>query len=236
MLSSNIDNKYICNRKIVIEIRFVSNFSIIDKRGQLLDSLLKLDNFKNKYGSMNMSRILAGNGSDEDSCTTTFAVYHNRISYISSKIDSVESFYSLFDKAYQIVLGIIGNIDVLRIGCRTLGTYTVKENDFNQILHKFIKAFPNNFFFDDFEPKDLCFQLQHDKGMYRIGPINKNDNFLAEEFSNSECKKHVGIAIDADNFITNSKEAINDKKLIKDVYLYALSVEKTLYERVSSLF
>lgn len=47
--------------------------------------------------------------------------------------------------------------------------------------------------------------------------------------------KHVGIALDADNYINNSIHEINDPKLIKDVYMYALSVEKNLYDRVSTL-
>lgn len=234
-MQANIDNKVIRNRKIALELRFKPTFSIIDKRGLLLDSLLEVEAFKDKYGSLNASRIIVGNAPEEPDCTSTFAVYHNRISYISSKIDSLDSYFSVFEKAYAKVMGVIGQQTITRIGCRTLGSYTVKENNYSNVLHTFMKAFPTQMFYEGFETKDFCFQVQHDKGMYRIGPVNKEDNFLFEEFS-EDCVKHVGIAIDADNFITNSKESINDVKLIKDVYLYALSVEKNLYERVSSYF
>ena len=46
-MKSNIDNKLVGNRKIVIELRFQPHFSIIDKRGEILDSLLKIEAFKN---------------------------------------------------------------------------------------------------------------------------------------------------------------------------------------------
>ena len=235
-MKSNIDNKLIGNRKIVIELRFLPHFSIIDKRGEILDSLLKIDAFKNLYGSMNASRILVGNNAEEENCTTTFAVYHNRISYISSKIDSVDSFFSLFEQSYKAVLDITGCLDIVRIGCRTLGTYHVKGiNDFNRILRSFVKAFPTNIFFNDFTASDLCLHIIHDKGMYRIGPVNKDDGFIMGEFQGENNVKHVGIALDADNYINNSISEINDPKLIKDVYMYALSVEKNLYDRVSTL-
>ena len=235
-MKSNIDNKLVGNRKIVIELRFQPHFSIIDKRGEILDSLLKIEAFKNLYGNMNASRILVGNNADEDSCSTTFAVYHNRISYISSKIDSVESFFSLFDQSYKAVLNITGDLNIVRIGCRTLGTYYVKGiNDFNSILQSFVNAFPTDIFFNDFTTRDLCLHIVHDKGMYRIGPVNKDDGFIMGEFQGENNVKHVGIALDADNYINNSIHEINDSKLIKDVYMYALSVEKNLYDRVSTL-
>lgn len=235
-MKSNIDNKLIGNRKIVIELRFLPHFGIIDKRGEILDSLLKLDAFKNLYGNMNASRILVGNDLEEQKCTTTFAVYHNRISYISSKIDSVDSFFSLFEKSYKSVLDITGSLEIVRIGCRTLGTYYVKDtNDFNRILRSFVNAFPTNIFFNDFSTRDLCLHIVHDKGMYRIGPVNKDDGFIMGEFQEENNVKHVGIAIDADNYINNSLHEINDPKLIKEVYMYALSVEKNLYDRVSTL-
>lgn len=235
-MKSNIDSKLIGNRKIVIELRFKAHFSIIDKRGEILDTLLGIDAFKNKFGSMNATRILVGNDVEEQQCTTTFAVYHNRISYISSKIDSVESFFSLFDQSYKAVLEFSGSLEIERIGCRILGTYHVKGiNDFNSILRSFVNAFPARIFFDDFTTRDLCLHVVHDKGMYQIGPVNKEDGFIMREFQGENNVQHVGIAIDADNYINNSLHEINDPRLIKEVYMYALSVEKNLYDRVSTL-
>lgn len=69
--------------------------------------------------------------------------------------------------------------------------------------------------------------------MYRIGPVSENDNFYDKEFDLGDCQKHVGIAIDTDNFLTNEIKNIDDKSLIKDVYTLSLSVEKELYSNLA---
>ena len=68
--------------------------------------------------------------------------------------------------------------------------------------------------------------------MYQIGPVSINDDFYRREFDISDCIKHVGVAIDTDNYLTNDAQAINEKSLIKDVYMLSLSVEKELYSNL----
>ena len=69
--------------------------------------------------------------------------------------------------------------------------------------------------------------------MYQIGPLNEEDGFYDREFRISDCKKHVGVVIDTDNYLTNETQNINSKSLIKDVYTLSLSVEKDLYSNLA---
>ena len=63
-------------------------------------------------------------------------------------------------------------------------------------------------------------------------PFDANDDFYIREFDVPNCNKHVGIAIDTDNYLTNETREINDKSLIKEVYMLSLSVEKELYSNL----
>ncbi len=72
--------------------------------------------------------------------------------------------------------------------------------------------------------------------MYNVGPVKEDkDAFIEQNFAESYRIKHVGIAIDTDNYLTNEKEPINDKSLIKDTYILSLSVEKQLFENLKEL-
>lgn len=48
-----------------------------------------------------------------------------------------------------------------------------------------------------------------------------------------DCKKHIGVVIDTDNYLTNETQNINAKSLIKDIYTLSLSVEKNLYSNLA---
>jgi hypothetical protein len=41
--------------------------------------------------------------------------------------------------------------------------------------------------------------------MYNTGPLSEDDVFYKKEFDIEGCEKHVGIAIDTDNYLTNLK-------------------------------
>ena len=72
--------------------------------------------------------------------------------------------------------------------------------------------------------------------MYNVGPVKEDkDAFIEQNFAESYRIKHAGIAIDTDNYLTNEKEPINDKSLIKDTYILSLSVEKQLLENLKEL-
>lgn len=86
---------------------------------------------------------------------------------------------------------------------------------------------------EKYPSKDLAFTLTYENGMYRIGPISERDNFYDKEFDWGDCEKHVGVAIDTDNYLTNEVKDINEKSLIKDVYTLSLAVEKELYSNLA---
>jgi hypothetical protein len=125
---------------------------------------------------------------------------------------------------------------IIRVGCRIQGTYRCKNNDYSQIVNSFKSLFPSQFLLDDYNAKDMRFQLNYQNGHYHIGPISKDDVFLKNEFPFDEVNKNAGFAIDTDNYIIRSKEKeiINDN-IIKDVYITSLSVEKSLFEKLNTL-
>lgn len=102
------------------------------------------------------------------------------------------------------------------------------------MLKNFKDSFPANFLLDKYPAKDMLFNLTYQNGMYKIGPLDIDDDFYRREFDLPDCNKHIGIAIDTDNYLTNELHQINDKSLIKDVYMLSLSVEKELYSNLMS--
>ena len=83
------------------------------------------------------------------------------------------------------------------------------------------------------EGEIILFQNIYKNGMYSIGPAkDKDDSFVLQTFDISYRKKHVGVAIDTDNYLTNENNNISEKQAIKDVFVLSLSVEKDLYSNL----
>lgn len=77
--------------------------------------------------------------------------------------------------------------------------------------------------------------MEYENGMYQIGPLSLDDSFYDREFNNSQVIKHVGFAIDTDNYLTNEMKSINDRELIRNIYTLSLSVEKDLLNNLANL-
>ena len=232
-MKDNIEAKYIGNRKIIIEIRFEPKVTMLDKKGELVEVLQHTEAFNVFHWEIDQAEVTLRDTVEKDEADNIAIVAFNRFSFISSKIDSVESFYAKFKKLYQAVLNVLGDITVKRIGCRIIGTYKVQSSDYKGLLDSFKASFPSKFYFDKYPAKDLLFRLDYDNGMYQVSPLDIEDNFYNREFKQSNKQKHVGIAIDTDNYLTNELKSINDKDLIRDVYTLSLSVEKELLSNFS---
>lgn len=232
-MKDNIRNLDILNRKIVIELRFEPHVLFLDKKGSLIEGLqnLKFNNFK--HWEVGDSNLALRDTKEKDLTRNQILVELTRLGYISSQISSIENFYSNFNAIYKVVLDILGEFRITRIGCRILGSYQVKSTTFEDILINFKKTFPNSFFIDDFTAKDLLFHVNYQNGMYEIGPINNDDTFLKREFPYKDRNNNVGIAIDTDNFLLKtSTESIDTPSRIKDVLFASLAVEKSLFENM----
>jgi|WetSurMetagenome_2_1015567.scaffolds.fasta_scaffold02563_17 hypothetical protein len=228
-MKNNISNSEIFNRKIIIELRFDNKVVFFDKKGILVDSLRNELNMRNnEYWEIGNSNILITDTEKKEDANESVYLTLNSFGFISKKVESVDSYWNKFQKIYDQVLNILGSINVIRIGCRIIGTYKSKSNEFSSILNNFKEVFPNKFLLNNYPTKDLLFRLTYQNGMYQIGPINKDDNFLKREFINNY-QNNIGFAIDTDNYVTNDKKKINEKNLIYNVYLLSLSVEKDLY-------
>ena len=220
-LANNLDSKVIGNRKIIIETRFDPIVSMLDKRGQIVDTVLSSGLINTPHWEVGPSEVNFRDCENRDDARNFLSVRFNRINIMSLQIDSIESYFNRFSKLYEKITGVIGTGVVRRIGCRVMGSYYTRSSSYDSILSNFLKLFPVN--------------LTYTGGMYQIGPLNTVDPFYEREFNNSFCKKHVGVAIDTDNYITNDEKPIDKVSLIKDIYTLSLSVEKDLYTMLSEL-
>lgn len=235
-MENTISAKSINNRKIIIEIRFAPNPLVIDKRGALLSKFIESKLINAPHWELGTGEIKMSDNADANEIRTTIFSDINRLTVVSSNISSNESFYHLFDKTYKSFKEVIGEIDIVRIGCRILGTYKSQSNDYSKILMGFKNMFPSQILLEDYNVTDLRLQLNYQNGQYHVGPINKKDKFLNKEFSHSDAVNGIGFAIDTDNYMLKGPalKKINDVS-IKDVILTSLSVEKSLFEKLSIL-
>ena len=228
-MKDNIDSKNIGNRKFIIELRFEPKVSMLDKKGAIVELIEKAKPFNIFHWEIGQGEVTIRDHENKEDTSNTIIVTFNRFNFISNKINSIEEFYSKFEKIYNAITTALGDLVIKRIGCRIIGTYKVKSSDYNTILNKFKNSFPSKFFIDKYPAKDFLFNLVYENGMYQIGPLNQEDDFYDREFRNKDRVQHVGIAIDTDNYLTNELKNINDKSLIKDIYTLSLSVEKDLF-------
>ena len=228
-MKDNIDSKSIGNRKFIIELRFDHKVTLSDKKGAIIENIKALNIFVPLHWEIGVANAIIWDGEKKENARNIVMIELNRLCYISSKVDSVDCFYSNFSKIYDCVGNELGDFNIRRIGCRIQGTYKTKSTEFDTILDKMKKGFPSQFYLH-------AFQLNYKNGMYNVGPVKEDkDAFTEQNFAESYRIKHVGVAIDTDNYLTNEKESINEKSLIKDTYILSLSVEKQLFENLKDL-
>ena len=235
-MKDNIESKNIGNRKFIIELRFNHKVTIYDKKGAIIEGIKALNLFYPINWEIGIANIHIWDAEKKKDARNNVLIELNRISFVSSNIGSVESYFNNFEKIYSCIISEIGDIDILRVGSRIQGTYKTLSNSYDTILDKLKKGFPSQFYLNDYPATDMLFQLNYKNGMYNIGPVNnKNDAFVEQNFAESYRINHIGIAIDTDNYLTNEKGPINDKQLIKDTYILSLSVEKDLFNNLKDL-
>ena len=235
-MKENIDSKKIGNRKFIIELRFNHKVTLSDKKGAIIENIKSCNFFTPFHWEIGVANATIWDNNKKEDARNIIMIELNRLCVISTKIDTVASFFDRFMKIYECVEKEIGAFDIIRIGCRIQGTYKIESLDFNSILEKMKKGFPRQFYLEDFPATDLMFQLNYKNGMYQIGPAKgEKDTFVENNFSESCRINHVGFAIDTDNYITNQRGPINDKKMSKDIYPRSLSVEKKLFDNLIKL-
>jgi hypothetical protein len=235
-MEDSIKSTSINNRKIVIEIRYEPNPSVIDSRGSLVKKLVEAKLIPDAQWELGIGEIKLSNSLKANESRQLIYADLHRLTLINSKKDTNASFFHFVEKAFKIFKEVIPSYTIIRIGCRIQGTYQCKSNDYNQIVNNFKALFPSQFLLEDFNVKDMRFQLVYQNGQYHIGPVNKEDGFVKTEFPFDDATKSIGFAIDTDNYIIRSKEieTISDS-VIKDVYITSLSVEKSLFDKLNSL-
>lgn len=232
-MKNNIDNSLITNRKIIIEIRFQPTPKFLDLKGTILDKINNLNIINAADWSIGDSALKIADNNQDDLIRNLIQVEINRLSLISTKVDSIEKFVDNFSKLYSAIKEVLGDLNIQRIGCRIQGTYKTKSTKFSDILKNFKDAFPNQIFLQDYPTKDLRLQIVYQNGTYHIGPLDKNDQFLLRTFKYPERKDSIGIAIDTDNYLLKTNDNnLNSLSKIKDVITASLAVEKSLVENL----
>ncbi len=232
-MKNNIDSSLITNRKIIIEIRFQPAPKFLDLKGTILDRVNTLNIIKAADWSIGDSALKIADSNQDELIRNLIQIEINRLSIISTKVDSIEKFVDDFSKLYSAVKEILGELNIQRIGCRIQGTYKTKSTKFSDILKNFKESFPNQIFLKDYPTKDLRLQIVYQNGTYHIGPLAENDQFLLRTFKYPERKNSIGIAIDTDNYLLKTDNTnLNSFSKIKDVITASLAVEKSLVENL----
>lgn len=232
-MKDNIESKKIGNRKIIIELRFDHKVILSDKKGAIVEKIKSLNLFASFHWEIGLANLSVFDHSKRNESRNTIILELNRFSFISTKIDSIESYYNNFEKIYSEIVSELGPLNIQRIGCRIQGTYYTKSNDIGKIITNMKSSFPSTFLLNEYPTTDILFQNIYKNGMYSLGPAKeKDDSFVQQTFDISYRKKHVGVAIDTDNYLTNENNNISEKQAIKDVFVLSLSVEKDLYSNL----
>ncbi|MGD9706665.1 MAG: hypothetical protein AB7V07_03205 [Candidatus Delongbacteria bacterium] len=233
-MEDSIKSSSINNRKIIMEIRYEPNLDFIDRRGNFLSNLKKEEIIKNSHWALGLNDIKLYDTKEPQNNRKLIYCDINRLSMSSSKIETNASFSHFFDKTHSIFKTMFSECKIIRIGCRIQGTYKCKNTDYLKIVENFKLLFPQQFFLDDFEIKDMKYNLIYQNGQYHIGPINKDDGFIKSNFSYDEADMTVGFGIDTDNYMVKDLEYLDEKSML-DVYRASLSVEKRLFDNLSIL-
>lgn len=235
-MNDNIKSANIFNRKIIIEIRYEPMPNLIDSRGSLLKKIIEAKLIPKAQWSLGIGEVKISDSADEKESRVVIYADTNRLSIINSRNETNESFYHFAQKTFEIFKSVFSSFQIIRIGCRIQGTYKAKSNDYAQIVNNFKALFPAQLLLEDYTVKDFRFQLVYQNGQYHIGPINKEDSFLKSDFQFEGAVNNVGFAIDTDNYVIRSKEKeLIEESMIKDVYMTTLSVEKSLFDKLSVL-
>ena len=106
-MQENIETKNIGNRKFIIELRFDSKVSMLDKKGQLAEQIENSKAFNTNHWEIGQGEVTIRDHEDKEKATNIVVVTFNRLSFISFKINSIEGFYSTFKKINEAVMGVL---------------------------------------------------------------------------------------------------------------------------------
>ena len=152
-MKENIDSKNIVNRKFILELRFEHKICILDKRGEIVEKITETKVIPNNEWEIGPAEISIRDNKNKEDSLNFITVNLNRLSYISYQIDSIESFHAKFIKIIQAVKKAIGELNIVRIGCRIIGTYNTKSTDYSILLKNFTTLFPSKFLIENYQSK-----------------------------------------------------------------------------------
>ncbi len=94
-MKENIESKNIGNRKFIIELRYEPKVTMLDSKGALVEKIQETKVFSYSHWEIGQSEVVIRDDKKKEDAHNVIAVTLNRISFISNKVDSVESFYGI---------------------------------------------------------------------------------------------------------------------------------------------
>jgi len=218
--------------RFVFEIRYSPKLKLLDKKGEIIDSVFPKISKNYPHWQVNQGDILF---CDNLECATNeFLIGMKRTSIIKEDIITYNSFQDNVRNLIGIVYEILDLDKILRIGFRIISTYESSlidsfDKSRNIIEETFLKD-PLNL---GLKHKDLMIKIDHNNGFYMIGPIQKNENWIKNHFKNLNNDNDIpkyGIGLDIDSFGSEidvtKKEHLIQKAL--DTMTLSKSIEDAL--------
>lgn len=222
--------KYRKINKFILELRYKPKLSMIDKKGEIIESLH--EEIKDRYPHWRFTQSDIIFCDDLEKPMDEFQIGMKRTSIIQEGISTFEDFKNnvnkLLTKAYEVL-----SLDKIeRIGCRIIGTYQLENiSSFDQARRKIEDTFLKDPINLGLNHKDLFIRIVHDNGFYVIGPVKKEENWLKNNFKtfeDSSLKYGYGFDIDSygNNFEIKNARAIVAKA--EDTLILSKSIEDAI--------
>lgn len=101
-MKENIESKNIGNRKFIIELRYEPKVTMLDSKGALVEKIQETKVFPCSHWEIGQSEVVIRDDKKKEDAHNVILVSLNRISFISYKVDSVESFLPIFPKCMRL--------------------------------------------------------------------------------------------------------------------------------------
>ncbi len=232
-----IKKNFISNRKLILELRYDSVSSIIDKRGEISDKLLEIDQLNAKSWKISVDTVEVFDSEYQDEITKRVFVGINRLSFIDECALNEDSFLETFEKVFAVFNSVLKRPKIRRVGCRIMGSYVPQSGSPDGTVSKFVKVFTNEALIEDFPVRDASLTITYPSGRYKIGPIRKDDPWIAQNFKHKKSISKGGFAIDTDNYVINKAgdKAVSESE-IRNIYDTSLDIESNLYQKLSDIY
>ena len=218
--------------RFIFEIRYTPKLKLLDKKGEIIDSVFPKISKNYPHWQINQGDILFLDNLELP--TSEFLLGLKRTFIAKEDITSYNAFQDNVRNLISIVYDVLDLEMISRIGFRIISTY---ENSTIDSFEKARKLIEDTFLKDPLnlglKHKDLMIKIDHNNGFYTIGPIQRNENWIKTHFKNLKESNEIpkyGIGLDIDSFGTDIEVTKKDHFLQKvlDTMVLSKAIEDAL--------